>query len=311
MTVAAFPRMGKWFARTLISMGLACAVSFHPSAHAADANFTKAKLNKRGLDIKVAETGWGDACPDDIEEVLYAVAAELVKFFPDRPLPSIKVEHGEDIPVALFERAPTGEYVIHLSAKDRRWSQFAYQFAHELTHVLSNFDNSQSRLANASDPNQWFEESVCEAASLFALKQLAATWEVAPPYPQWKNYAPALRRYADQMTTQAHRTLPPGQTLAGWFTQNENSVRENPYLRNKNEIVAGQLLKLLERNPEQWAAVGYLNHDKLAAPKTIDEYMQRWLDSCPDAHKAFVQEVMNELGMLENGKPIRLASAQN
>jgi hypothetical protein len=309
--MATLTRAGKWLSRLLISTGLACAVSLHPAAHAADANLSKAKLNKRGLDIKVAENGWGDACPDDIEEVLYAVAAELVKFFPDRPLPAIRVEHGDDSPVALFEKTPSGAYVIQLSAKDRRWSQFAYQFAHELTHVLSNFNNSPSRLASANDPNQWFEESLCEAASIFALRQLAATWEVAPPYPQWKNYAPALRRYADQMMAQAHRALPTNQTLAGWFVQHEDSVRENPYLRQKNEMVASRLLQLLERNPEQWAAIGYLNQDQRAVPKTIGEYLQRWFDGCPETHKAFVQELMNEFATPENIRPVRVATAQN
>ncbi len=305
----ALPR-NKWLTRTLTSLTLFCAMSMHPAAYAFDFSTTKDKLNKRGLDIKVGGNGWGDANPEDIERVLYSVASELEPYFPHGKMPLIKVEHGNDSPVALYEREAGGQYVILLTAKDRHWSQFAYQFAHELTHVLSNFDNSESRLSKVQDPNQWFEESLCEAASLFALKRMAATWEVAPPYPQWKNYAASLRRYAEQMRQENHRTLPAGFSLANWFVQNESAVRADPYMRSKNEVVAARLLTLLEQHPEQWGALAFLNHDRQGAAKDIGEYLRRWYACCPDAHKTFVQAVMVELGLPSDVATMRIASAQ-
>ena len=307
MTDALALLRGKWFNRHCMAFSLLCAVLVHPAAHAFDYGTSKSKLNKRGLVIQVSDNGWGDASAEDIERVLYSVAAELAPYFPRRTLPVIRVQHGDDAPAALYEKVSNGQYVILLTAKDRYWGQFAYQFAHELCHVMSNFDNSDARLAHVKDPNQWFEESLCEAASLFALKQIAATWEIAPPYPHWKNYAPAMRRYADKMLEESHRKLPQDLTLAIWFAQNENAVRDNPYLRAKNEVVASRLLNLLEQHPEQWGALAYLNDDKRAAPKNISEYLRHWYECCPDGHKPFVQQIMTELGVTE-GNAVHLAN---
>ena len=299
-----------WMHRTMMGLSVLFALLIHPNtSHAQDFSLIKTKLNKRGLDIRVGDNGWGNADKEDVERVLYSVAAELEPYFPHGKLPPIKVEHGDDTPIALFEKVSGGQYVILLTAKDRHWSQLAYQFAHELTHVLSNFDNNALRQSKQQDPNQWFEEALCEAASLFALNQMAATWESAPPYPHWKDYAPALRRYAEQMKRESHRSLPTGISLANWFSKNENTVRTNPYQRASNEIVATRLLALFEQHPEQWGAITYLNQDKQANSADIREYLQRWYDHCPDAHKDFVQQVMVELGVAETDN-MRLASAR-
>lgn len=299
-----------WMHRTMMGLSVLFALLIHPNtSHAQDFSLVKTKLNKRGLDIRVGDNGWGNADKEDVERVLYSVAAELEPYFPHGKLPPIKVEHGDDTPIALFEKVSGGQYVILLTAKDRHWSQLAYQFAHELTHVLSNFDNNALRQSKQQDPNQWFEEALCEAASLFALNQMAATWESAPPYPHWKDYAPALRRYAEQMKRESHRSLPTGISLANWFSKNENTVRTNPYQRASNEIVATRLLALFEQHPEQWGAITYLNQDKQANSADIREYLQRWYDHCPDAHKDFVQQVMVELGVAETDN-MRLASAR-
>jgi hypothetical protein len=304
-------RKVSWLNRSCMALSLFFALLIHPGAvHAQDFAGVKSKLNKRGLDIRVGDAGWGNADKEDIERVLYSVAAELEPYFPHGKLPPIKVEHGDDTPIALYEKIAGGQYVILLTAKDRHWSQLAYQFAHELTHVLSNFDNNALRQAKQQDPNQWFEESLCEAASLFALKQMAATWEVSPPYEAWKSYAPALRRYADEMKRESHRTLPGGMTLANWFGQNENAVRTNPYQRANNEIVATRLLALFEQHPEQWGAISYLNHDSKVGATDIREYLQRWYVCCPDAHKAFVLQVMAELGLSDKETNQHIASAR-
>ncbi|MGB8856519.1 MAG: hypothetical protein WCC58_07585 [Burkholderiales bacterium] len=300
-----------WMHRTMMGLSVLFALLIHPTgAHAQDFSQVKSKLNKRGLDIRVGASGWGDADKEDVERVLYSVAAELEPYFPHGKLPPIKVEHGNDTPIVLFEKVAGGQYVIQLTAKGRHWSQLAYQFAHELTHVLSNFDNNAIRESKSSDPNQWFEEAICEAASLFALKQMAVTWEVAPPYEQWKAYAPSLRRYADEMKRESHRELPAGMTLASWFGKNESIVRDDPYRRANNEVVATRLLALLEQQPQSWGAISYLNHDKDANAADIREYLQYWYEDCPDAYKGFVRQVMAELGVSGQATGKRLASAR-
>ena len=68
-----------------------------------------------------------------------------------------------------------GPFVVQLTARDRKWSKFAYQFSHEFCHLLSGHDRLRD------NPNQWFHESLCELASVFTLRQMAKQWLISPP----------------------------------------------------------------------------------------------------------------------------------
>ena len=72
--------------------------------------------------------------------------------------------------------------------------------------------------------HQWFEEALCEAVSLFTLKQLASSWEHSPPYPHWKDYAPAFREYAERLLGEKHRRLPLDKSVAEWYAENREML---------------------------------------------------------------------------------------
>src|SRR5688572_8769640 len=102
---------------------------------AAQARAQPYQYSKRlGLEIRVVGDGWGNARPEDIETVLYSVAAILLEHFPGRRLYPILVTHASDRPITLFGRGPKNEYRMRLAAKDRHWARYAYEFAHELVH---------------------------------------------------------------------------------------------------------------------------------------------------------------------------------
>src|SRR5262249_46932134 len=149
--------------------------------------------------IVVEEQGWGNGRPQDIQKVLESAAAELLCYFPERRIPLIRVVHAVDCPRILYERGKDGEYIIQLSAKDRFWAQYAYQFAHELCHLLSNYDRSYEN--RKAPENGWFDESLCELASMFVVRKMGDTWETTPPYENWRSFARELRRYADDLLT--------------------------------------------------------------------------------------------------------------
>ena len=52
--------------------------------------------------------------------------------------------------------------------------------------------------------HKWFAEVVAEIVFLFAMRRMSKTWQVRPPYPDWRHYAPALAQHADEqiMTAQ-------------------------------------------------------------------------------------------------------------
>lgn len=242
------------------------------------------------LVIRVEPGGWGEANAQRIETVLYAVADELMARLPEKLAAPIVVSHTESSPVALYERGPRGEYRIELHAKGEKWHLYVYEFAHELCHILSNHDNNVS--PQTVKYNQWFEETLCETASLFTLNSLAASWEESPPEHHWAGEARKLRRFFDHLISEGHRQLPPHAPLSAWLQENETQLRLNPYLRSKNEVLANLLLPLFRTNPQNWDALGYLNLNPVDARSTLEDYLRHWYDNAPFEHKHFVASVL-------------------
>ena len=238
--------------------------------------------------IDVATNGWGASSVQDVEKVLASTAQAFLAFFPDSGLRSLRVRHVDEGPRILYERGQNGEHVILLDSEDKHWAQLAYQFAHELCHGLSNYDSEDK---GEESPNQWFAEALCETASLFTLRRMAVAWQSAPPYPNWKEYAPALKAYADGKLNGKQSQLPAEVSLGGWYRANEKLLRANPCLRELNDVAANLLLPLFEKEPEHWPAIRHLNLGKRDTTKSFRQYVQEWHRHCPQKHKAFVEKV--------------------
>jgi len=237
------------------------------------------------LEIRVEDGGWGGAGTRDIQKVLLSTAGELWKHFPDRRLAPIVVRHSSRGPITLFRRGGGGEHVVKLDVEGTFWCQFAYQFAHEFCHILTNYSERAPR------EHQWLVESLCEAASVYAIGRMSESWKTAPPYPNWKGYSGALAKYAENLRKKKSEEVPAGETLADWYRKNAPELRKSPYQRDKNRLVARHLLGLLEKSPEHWRAVGYLNHREPDASKGFAGFLSAWRDESPKRHKPFVEAV--------------------
>ncbi|MBI2508988.1 MAG: hypothetical protein HYV99_03100 [Betaproteobacteria bacterium] len=259
-----------------------------------------------GLEIRVLAGAWGNVRTEDIETVLYSVAAVLLENFPGKRLNPILVFHSDTRPFILYEKGPNNEYRVYLTAKDGDWAQYAYEFAHELGHILAHYE--RHAYSGTTAHNQWFEEALCEVASLYVLRRLAFAWEVSPPYPHWAAYAPTFEKYAERFLSERHRRLPPATALATWFAQNEQELARNPYLRVHNEVVANLLLPLFEENPHLWVAIGSLN---LASEgDSFRDYMQAWHANAPEECKDIIQYLMALFGIVPGGEPTASASSE-
>lgn len=245
---------------------------------------------KLGLVIRVEGGGWGNARREAIETVLYAVADEILVRLPKKLSVPIVVSHTDGNPMALYERGPNGEYEVLLHAKDEQWHLYVYEFAHELCHILANYEENIG--ADPNRYNQWFEEALCETASLFTLRSLAATWEKSPPGPEWSPHAAKLKRFFDLLINEGHRRLPPDSPLALWLKENGDELKNNPYLRQKNEVVANLLLPLFAARPENWDALAYLNLNPVSARRNLRDYLRHWYEHAPAEHKLFIARVL-------------------
>jgi len=248
-----------------------------------------ARVAGRGrLDIRVDAQGWGGGDARQIAIVLDAVAAELLSKFPGRPLPSIRVSHSVQAPVALYERGPGGELRIELTASGSDAGPYVYEFAHEFCHVLSNHERHPHHAVTRN--HQWFEEALCEVASLYTLKTLAAVWQEKAPSAALAAAAPQLRQIAERFEQESHRKLPPGTTLASWYRASGEQLARGAYQRGSNEVVANLLLPLFEENPDLWEAIGFLNLD--APGTTFQQYLQTWHDNAPPRYQDVIRYAM-------------------
>ena len=232
------------------------------------------------LDIRPSKSGW-QASHADVKAVLHSAARPLWKQFPDRDLKPILVE-PKGGPIVLFRRGKNDEYLVRLDTGGPYWAQYSYQFAHEMCHILCNYDQDVHR-------NKWFEESMCETASLFALRAMAEEWKTNPPYPNWKGYSSALAKYADDRISASQ--LPEGQSLADWFADHEATLYQEATNRKLNNVVAVQLLPLLEEDPARWESVTWLNKAKSTKSQTLGDYISDWHKHAPQKHQTFIRGI--------------------
>jgi len=285
----------------LVIASILCSVTY-PFASHAEALKKPSSSRKLGLTIHVEGEGWGSVRKETIENVLYSVADELLTRLPKKLVVPIVVTHTNQHPVAVYQRGEKGEYRVKLHASDANWHLYTYEFAHEFCHILSNYEENVG--PGVSRYNQWFEETLCEAASLYALKNLAVTWQNSPPAPGLSGKGNKLNRFFDLLIAEGHRQLPKNAPLTIWLARNEKQLRRDPYQRKSNELVATLLLPLFERNPDSWSALSYLNLDPDDTGNSLRDYLRNWYVNAPVQHKIFIADV---LGLFEMGEVITAA----
>lgn len=254
----------------------------------------------RRIDIRV--DGDFGARPEDVRAVAASAAGTIWAHCPDTEwrTPGFALFPHPAHPIALHEHGPDGRIRIGVTTRGTYWSQLAFQFAHEFGHALAGHSGDWRECQprqRARGANFWLEETLCETASLFALRAMAREWETRPPYPNWKSYAPSLAGYAEQRLGEARRTLPEGDDLAAWLRRHEPEMRRDPARRELNLAVAARLLPLFERDPRGWEAVTRLNRGPDPGPAArLGPRLAAWREACPPARRAFVAELARTLG---------------
>lgn len=246
----------------------------------------------RALDFKISGD-FGTASEADIRAVIHSAATEIWKHCPATRWQTrgFFIFPNEGSPITLFDHTADQRVAIGLNCRDTFWAQYAYQFAHEFLHALAGHSNDwrKPRL-KASKPNHWLEESLCEVASLFALRAMAKSWKTEPPYPNWKDFGDALHRYAgDRM--EATRKEFADDDFFQWFRGEEKSLRENATQREKNNRIALRLLPLFEKEPAGWEAMTSFNLGERGPETTRSEHFRIWQKETPEKLRPFIAKI--------------------
>jgi len=237
--------------------------------------------------LLVDETDWEGAAPADVVAVLESAGSQLLRHVPAAGRPTIAVA-ARGGPIALFDRTPEGHFQVRLDTGGNRWAQYGFQFGHEICHVLC-------RSGRATRTHLWFEEALCETASLYVLRAMAEAWTEQPPYPNWRDFAPHLDDYATKRLAESPR--PPQEPLADWYARHRDALRERPTDRDNGLAVAAALLPLFEESPERWAAIHWLNAADQPQPADFADHLAAWRNRVPPEQAGAVDAIARVFGL--------------
>lgn len=183
------------------------------------------------------------------------------------------IEFRRNSPPRVLYQMNDGYRVVHLNTSGAKYQQYTYQFAHELSHILTNF-----HLSEGVEKFKWFEESLAELASYYVLSEYAKQ----PPYIggytalQWQNY---LKTNYDQLEQELKtaRGLSIDDPIAPWFPKNERHLKKNATMRDLNWWMAWHMYPYFNQNPEIfWGACGLLNRWNVKKDRNFEQYLASW-----------------------------------
>ena len=249
------------------------------------------------LCVRVAPDGWNGAFPVDIERLLEDTASHINRELRNPVTGTISVRSApstDRVPRTLIRYSEPGFYVVQLTATERRWSQYVYEFAHEFCHIVIDPYRGEG------PSTQWLEEAVCELASVFVLRRMAERWLDSaavsrtghPILPRWLSM-----RDSDWMKPE--RSLPSDVSLADWFSANEGALRQDPYQRDQNALIAYNMVPIFEALPESWNAIQRLPADQHPTTDSPTRaHLQSWRAAVDPRDRHVVDQVMQLLGVL-------------
>ncbi|GJD34921.1 hypothetical protein FMGBMHLM_1828 [Methylobacterium aerolatum] len=192
----------------------------------------------------------------------------------------IRVDDHESGSPAIWlhsEPATTAWIIVDVGTRD--WCKLAYQFGHELGHVVA---NSWSRTSHPGGPSQWLEEALVEAFALRGLRRLANGWRVRPPFPNDSQYAAAILQYRDHML-QPDLKIAQDQQIAidmrKWFRAERENLASHPGVDVARAAVPA-VLALYEENAQLVEDLSAMNRWAERTHLELEVYLERWEASC-------------------------------
>lgn len=228
---------------------------------------------------------WGRMLPRSADLVLDRMrhaCLDGIRLVSDRQPTRLRVDEHTSGPPAIWLH-PDGKSMawVIVDISDRDWSRLAYQFGHELGHVLA---NSWQADAKPALPCQWLEEAMVEALSLRGLGRLARSWKDDPPFAGDNAFGDAIAEYR-QNIVKRYRALADSQGLtrdpAAWFADHRSEI-EMPGLNPFAQAMSLTLLAEYEQAPESVEALGALNRWPGRTAIPASQYFQRWKKNCAE-----------------------------
>lgn len=229
---------------------------------------------------------WGHMVPDAVKAVLDRMrhaCLDDVRLVSDHQPSAMRVDEHTAGPPAIwlhFDNSTIAYIIVDIGERD--WSQLAYQFGHELGHVVA---NSWQQDGKPLPPCQWLEEAMVEAFSLRGLARLADGWQKSPPFANDNGFGNAIADYR-RRTLETYVKLATEQGSLGdfarWFAGNQSQIESIASLSEYAKAASVTILTEYERNPGCIEALGALNRWPERAGVPIGDYLSLWEKSCAE-----------------------------
>ena len=228
---------------------------------------------------------WGHMLPHAAEQVVERMrhaCLDGIRLLSDHQPVRLRVdEHTSGQPAIWLHPDGSDMAWIIVDIGERDWSKLAYQFGHELGHVLA---NSWQADAKPAPPCQWLEEAMVEAFSLRGLGRLAKDWKRNPPFAGDNAFGDAIAEYRANII-KGYTALADMQGLtrdaAGWFAEHRSEI-EIPGLNQFAQAMSLTILAEYEQDPGCIEGLGALNRWSGRSGVPLGEYLQRWQASCAE-----------------------------
>ena len=171
---------------------------------------------------------------------------------------------------------------IHLNTQENYWCQWIYQFAHEYCHHLIN-----GKFTGEITGLTWFEESICELASMFQLSLFCSSWSQSHEEYQ-THYAPSLRDYLDALLSKNLRLLSSA-SHPGWLQSWDSILSEPAYHRDYYNVIATKMFPLFVEHPYLWKIILHLGDTRQW--KTLDELFAHLHSQADDSYTLPLQKL--------------------
>lgn len=226
---------------------------------------------------------WGHMLPGAAEQVverMRSACLDGVRMLADHPPARLRVDqHTSGQPAIWLHPDDISVAWIIVDIGERDWSKLAYQFGHELGHVMA---NSWQPDAKPAPPCQWLEEAMVEAFALRGLGGLAKDWKENPPFPGDNAFGDAIAEYRNNIV-RGYTALADDQRLtldaAAWFADHRSEI-EIPGLNPFAQAMSLTILTEYDRAPDCIEALGALNRWPGRTGIPMAEYLRRWEQSC-------------------------------
>ena len=165
------------------------------------------------------------------------------------------------------------DWQITLSCESgTHWAQVAYQLAHEICHLYCNYDQCSGH------KHQWFEESLCECASIAVLDRISLDWKKSQMMAYSPDYGDSVASYITGVKDSAINQIKNQTQFVEWLSGHIDDLESSSMLRDLNRVVALYMYNsLLESNPNNWVSITTINTWNCFSNENFNEFQDSWL----------------------------------